>query len=33
MALCGFWAREVGVPSLVGISVTREPVDVSWYFR
>ncbi len=33
MALWGFWAREVGEPSLVGISITIWPVDVSVYLR
>jgi len=29
IALCGFCARAVGVPNLVGISQTIEPVLVS----
>ncbi len=29
--IVGFWASETGVPSLVEISATSWPVEVSWY--
>lgn len=33
MALVGFWAITSQGPSLVRISVTRLPVEVSWYLK
>ena len=33
MAFWRFWAREVGEPCLVGVSIMVRPVEVSVYLR